>query len=130
MQPTCITSTGFCIHPTTNIQKQSIGFNQNIIVAQIYNRLLIRDYPGRPVPEEAFTHSHPSWSSDILFNFPHLLRSIAFSLFSLHARLSSLTTSLQVLFGHPLHPILTFLQHMPIPTQPILLQYQCYIIYT
>jgi len=22
------------------------------------------DYPGRPVPEETFTHSHPSWSSE------------------------------------------------------------------
>jgi len=27
----------------------------------------VRDYPGRPVPEETFTHSHPSWSSDILY---------------------------------------------------------------
>ena len=26
----------------------------------------LRLYPGRPVPEETFTHSHPSWSSDIL----------------------------------------------------------------
>ena len=29
------------------------------------------------------------------------------------------------------HPIITFfLQQMPIPTQPVLLQYQCYVIYT
>jgi len=31
---------------------------------------LIRDYPGRPVPEETLTHSHPSWSSDILSQLP------------------------------------------------------------
>ena len=30
----------------------------------------VRDYPGRPVPEETFTHSHPSWSSDILYHLP------------------------------------------------------------
>ena len=29
-----------------------------------------RDYPGRPVPEETFTHSHPSWSPDILYQLP------------------------------------------------------------
>jgi len=57
---------------------------------------------SRPVPEETLTHSHPSWSSDILINFLHLLRSIASSLFSLRGRQSSLTTSLQVLFGLPL----------------------------
>ena len=26
--------------------------------------------PGRPVPEETLTHSHPSWSSDILYQLP------------------------------------------------------------
>ena len=30
-----------------------------------------------------------------------------------------------------LHPIIIiFSQHMPIPTQPVLQQYQCYVIYT
>jgi len=33
-------------------------------------RLLVRDYPGRPVSEETLTHSHPSWSSDILYQLP------------------------------------------------------------
>ena len=56
------------------------------------------NYLGRPVPEETFTHSHPSWSSDIL----HLLWSMASSLFSLRGWQSSLTTSLQVFFGLPL----------------------------
>ena len=29
-----------------------------------------------------------------------------------------------------LHPVIVFSQHMPISTQPVLLQYQCYVIYT
>ena len=36
---------------------------------------------GGPVPEETFTHSHPSWSSNILYQISfidHLLRSITF----------------------------------------------------
>ena len=31
---------------------------------------LVRDYPGKPVPEETFTHSRPSWSSNILYQLP------------------------------------------------------------
>ena len=47
------------------------------------------------------THTHPGhWTSFI--NFLHLLRSIASSVFSLHAWQSSLTTSFQVLFDLPL----------------------------
>ena len=30
----------------------------------------VRDSPGRPVPEETLTHSHPTWSSDILYHLP------------------------------------------------------------
>jgi len=30
----------------------------------------VRDYPGRLVPEETLTHSHPSCSSDILYQLP------------------------------------------------------------
>ena len=33
-------------------------------------RPFVRDYPGRPVPEETLTHSHPSWSLDILHQLP------------------------------------------------------------
>ena len=35
-------------------------------------RPFVRDYPGRPVPEETFTftHSHPSSSSDSLYQLP------------------------------------------------------------
>jgi len=37
-----------------------------------HNRLtvLVQDYPGGPVPEETFTHSHPSSSPDILYELP------------------------------------------------------------
>jgi len=37
-----------------------------------HNRLtaFVRDYVGRPVPEETFTHSHPSCSSDVLYQLP------------------------------------------------------------
>ena len=36
------------------------------------NRLtpFVRDNPGRPVPEETFTHSHSTWSSVILYHLP------------------------------------------------------------
>ena len=47
------------------------------------------------------THTHHDDRTSIV-NFLHLLRYIASSLFSLSARQSSLTTSLQVLFGLPL----------------------------
>ena len=55
---------------------------------------------GRYQKKHSPTHTHPDhWTSFI--NFLHLLLSIASSLFSLYARQSSLTTSLQVLFGLP-----------------------------
>ena len=47
------------------------------------------------------THTHPDHQTSFI-NFLHLLRSIASSVFSLRAWQSSLTTSLQVLFGLPL----------------------------
>ena len=56
---------------------------------------------GRYQKKNSPTHTHPDyWTSFI--NFLHLQWSIASSLFSLHAWQSSLTTSLQVLFGLPL----------------------------
>jgi len=33
----------------------------------------VRDNPGEPVPEETFTHSHPSWLSNITICLLHLL---------------------------------------------------------
>ena len=62
----------------------------------------VRDNPGEPVPEETFTHSHPSWSSIIPICFLHLLQSMASSVFNPHALQSFSTISLQVLLGLPL----------------------------
>ena len=96
------------------------------------------DYPGRPLPKETFTHSHPSWSSAILYQLP--LSTTIYSILFVHLRAwqTSHTNSLQALFGLPLglmvldtllhtpvHTYLNqififFLQHMPIPSQPVL----------
>ena len=60
------------------------------------------DYPGGPVPEETFTHSHPSWSSDILYQLlpPTMINSILILQFQCLTALA--TTSLQVHLGLPL----------------------------
>jgi len=59
-----------------------------------HNRLrpLVRDNPGRPVPQE----THPSEHQTSFIIFLHLQRSMASSLFILRAWQSSRTTSLQV----------------------------------
>ena len=62
----------------------------------------VRDNPGEPIPEETFTHSHPSWSSIIPICFLHLLRSMSSSVFNPRALQSFFTISLQVFFGLPL----------------------------
>jgi len=90
--------------------------------------------PGRPVPEETLTHLHPSWSSDILYQLPPFT--------TIHSILCVQFTCLTVLFNNLslgllwssswswtlyfilhafLHPVIIFSQHMPIPTQPVLL---------
>jgi len=107
-------------------------------------RPFVQDYPGRPVPEETFTHSHPSWWSDILYHLPpftiiHGILLVQFtSLTVLSDNLSpgplwssSWPWTLNYLLHAFLHPIIfIFSQHMPIPMQPVLPQYQCYVIYT
>ena len=57
----------------------------------------VRQYQKKHSP----THTHPDYRTSFI-NFLHLLQSIASSVFSLRAWQSSLTTSLQVLFGLPL----------------------------
>ena len=96
---------------------------------------------GRYQKKHSPAHTHPGQRTSFI-TFLYLQRSMASSLFSLHAWQSSRTTSFQVLFGlepstsysilHAfLYPIIIiFSQNMPIPTQPVLLQYQCYVIYT
>ena len=87
---------------------------------------------GRYQKKHSPTHAHPDHRTSFI-NFLHLLRSIASSLFSLRARQSSLTTfpgplwfsswtwTLYFILHAFLHPINIFSQHMPIPTQPVLL---------
>jgi len=59
----------------------------------------VQDNPSEPIPEQTFTHSHLSWSSNICLL--HLLRSMASSLVNQHALQSFSTISLQVFFGLP-----------------------------
>ena len=85
------------------------------------------------VPEETFIHSHPSWSSTILYQL-HPLRSIVSSLFNLCAWQSfpqplSRSSLVYPLVWGPLfvlhtflHPVIIFFsRHMPIPSQSVLL---------
>ena len=72
-------------------------------------RPFIWDYPGAPVPEETFTHSHHSYSSTILYQLPSTriherprTRTIASSLLNLHTWQCFRTTSNLVHFGLPL----------------------------
>jgi len=99
----------------------------------------VGDNLGEPVPEETFTHSHLSWSSIVPICFIHLLRSMVSSLFNSRTRQTfpqslSKFSLVYLLAWHPplhtfLHPIsVFFLQHMPIPSQPVLLYYWDYII--
>jgi len=101
--------------------------------------------PGRPVPVETLTHSltpiliieHPLSSSSI-YNDPwHPLCSFYMLDNPLGQPLSGPLWSspwswtLNFILHAFLHPIIIILsQHMLIPTQPVLLQYQCYVIYT
>ena len=84
-------------------------------------------------------HSHPSWSSDILYHLPpfatiNVIHSVHFTCLTvLSFNLSPghlWPWTLNFILHTFLHPIIIFFsQHMPIPTQPVLLQYQCYVIY-
>ena len=87
------------------------------------------------VPEKTFIHSHPSWSSYILYHLPPFttIYGILFvqfmSLTVLSENLSpgplwssSWPRTLNFILHAFLHPIIIiFSQHMPIPTQPVLI---------
>jgi len=101
------------------------------------------NYPDEVVTEEStFTHSHLSSPTTILYQLcpSTMTYSIRYSLFNLHAWQSFCITPLQVLFGLSLglEPSTSYSthfftqslysQHMSIPSQPVLLQYQDYVI--
>ena len=65
------------------IGKVSIHNTHHTHIQPFYSSLdFVQNNPGEPVPEETFTHSHPSWSSNIPICFLHLQRSMASSLFN------------------------------------------------
>ena len=88
-----------------------------------------------PVPEETFTHSCPSWSSDILYQLPPftMIHSILFIQFTCLTVLfhnlspgplwsSSWSWTLYFILHAFLHLIIIiFSQQRPIPSQPVLL---------
>ena len=89
------------------------------------------DYQGGPVPEETSTHSHPSLSSDILYQLPpattihSILLVQVICLTVLFHNLSSgplWSTSWSGILCFILHTqSLFFSQNMPILSQPVLL---------
>ena len=95
-------------------------------------RPFVQDCPGGPVPEETFIHSHPSWSSDILFHFPpsttilfvqFACLTVLFDNLSPDPRWSSSWSwTLYFILHAFFQPIMIlFSQHMPIPSQTVLL---------
>jgi len=96
----------------------------------------VRDNLGELVPEETFTHSHLLWSSIISYLLPpsvtiHGILSVQFTCLRLFPQsfsqiLFGLTTSwpgtIDFILHTFLHPIIVFfLQHIPLPLQPVLL---------
>jgi len=97
-------------------------------------RPFVRDYPSEPVPEETLTQP-PSWSSSSLYQLPPsttihsiLLVQITCLAIFLHNLFpcplwsTSWSEAIHLIFHTFLHPISVFFsQHMPIPSQPVLL---------
>ena len=93
------------------------------------------DNPGEPVPEETFTHSHLSWSSIIPYLLPpsitiHGIFPVQFiCLLVFYHNLSpsffwsiSWPGTPHFILHTFLHQIIVFFsQHMPVPSQPVLL---------
>ena len=85
-QTTTITSTALLQLTTTTTTTTTI------------QRPFVRDNPGRPVPEETFTRSHPSWSTYFLYHLSQFapVHGILF------IQLTCLTVLLDNLFPGPL----------------------------
>jgi len=129
----CIPSSENWILPNCKMQ----GFGHTEAVTTTTTTVLwpfVRDYPGEPVPEETFTHP-PSWSSSSLYQLlpstkihsilPVQTACLASFLHNLSPRplwSTSWSGALHLIFHTFLHPISVFFsQHMPIPSQPVLL---------
>jgi len=106
----------------------------NVPFQHKYGYMRDEDYPGEPVPEETFTHP-PSWSSSNLYQLlPSTtihsillvqitcLAILLHNLFPCPLWSTSWSGALHLIFRTFLHPISVFFsQHMPIPSQPVLL---------
>jgi len=93
------------------------------------------DKPGEPIPEETFTHSHLSWSSVTPYLLPpsitiHGILPVQFTCLTVFFHnlspsflwSTSWPGTLNFILHTFLHPIIVFFsQHMPIPSQPVLL---------
>jgi len=102
---------------------------------QPFNGLLFGTYRvGRYQKKHSPTHTHPDHRASFII-FLHLQRSMASSLTVLLDNLSPgplwsspWPSTFHFILHAFLHPIIIiFSQHVPIPTQPVLLQYQCYV---
>ena len=97
-------------------------------------RSFVRDYPGEPVPEETLSHP-PSWSSSNLYQLlpSTTIHSILLvqitclaiflhNLFTCSLWSTSWSGALHLIFHTFLYPNSVFFsQHIPIPSQPVLL---------
>jgi len=54
----------------TRHNSQELSLRPNVWFTTTILRPFVRDYSGEMIPEETFTHSHPSWSSIILYLLP------------------------------------------------------------
>jgi len=99
-----------------------------------HNLDVVWDNPGKPVPIETFTHSHSSWWIILYLHPPsnviHGNLSVQFTRLTVFSHnlspsflwFNSWSRTLRFIFHIFLQPIIVFfLQHMPIPLQPVLL---------
>ena len=129
----CFQSTQLHVGTRRHTKKRSFCFQQynTSEITHTKNRLTAIG-PGLPrwVGTRRNTHSHPSWSSDILYQLPsfttiHSILCVQFMCLTfLFDNLSpgplwSSSWSWTLYFIHHafLHPVIIFSQHMPIPTQ-------------
>ena len=141
--PSLVVTSSYCCHPSLmssnhcltlihgSFQCSQCRLLSSSYVTLTHNRLtaVVRDYPGRPVPEETPTHSHPL---DILYQLPpfttiHSILCVQFTCLTVFFDnlppgplwSSSWSWTLYFILHAFLYPHIFFSQHMP--TQPVLL---------
>ena len=73
-QPVCYRGPIYVIKQNVTKISQTVVEIWRFTHTHTHNRLMafVRDNPGRPVPEETCTRSHPSWSTYFLYHLSHL----------------------------------------------------------